>query len=433
MISKAKQIVFLAAILLFSGAYLTAHGNATSTAAAKDDLQSKIQEKTQQLQDISGKLEEARKNLTQTQSERITLQKQMAIYQSTITQLTLSIQHDSVTLQKLNLEVDSLNYDLKDIQSTMADKKGAVNQLLLEMQKSDSENTNILALFLKNKTLADGVLETQSLSNMRSQLKADIQNLASLSEEYNSKIKEKSTKASEMEIRKNSMAARKTILTSQKEEQQTILAQTKNQEAIYQKQYSKLKKLQDQIDAEIEMMSSILRKNIDPSLLPAANTSVLLDPVPKGNLSQGYGRTSFAIRTYKSQWHNGIDISAPVGTEMYAPADGTVINVGNQDRLCPRAAYGKFVEIKHDSGLTTLYGHMSLQVVSIGQRVTRGQLIGYVGKTGWATGPHVHFSVFATQTLAPARSGYPEGTQKSSCGPMPVGGDLNPLLYTDIK
>lgn len=433
MSSKKIQIAFLAALLFSSNSYLTAYGDATSTAAAKDNLQSQIQEKTQQLQDISSKLEEAKKNLTQTQSERITLQKQMAIYQNTINQLNLSIQEDSVSLQKLNLEVDSLNYDLKDIQTSMVDKKSAVNQLLLEMQKSDTENSNILALFLKNKTLADGVLETQSLSNMRNQLKLDIQNLASLSQEYNDKIKEKSDKASEMQQRQNSMAARKIILTGQKEEQQTILAQTKNQEAIYQKQYSELKKLQDQIDAEIEMMSSILRKNIDPSLLPPANTSVLLDPVPGGNLSQGYGRTSFAIKTYKSQWHNGVDISAPVGTEIYAPADGVVINVGNQDKYCPRAAYGKFVEIKHDNGLATLYGHMSLQVVSIGQRVTRGQLIGYVGKTGWATGPHTHFTVFAAQTLAPARPGYPEGTQKSTCGPMPVGGDLNPLLYASIK
>ena len=419
---------------LFSySSFLKAYGDASSTPITKEDLQSQIQEKTQQLQDISGKLADAKKVLVQTQDQRLTLQKQMNYYQNTINQLNLSIQEDSVTMQKLNLEVNSLNYDLKDMQSSVIDKKNAVNKLLLEMQKSDADNSNILALFLKNKTLADGILETQSLGNMRSQLKLDIQNLADLSQQYNDKIKEKSDMAVQMEQRQNSMAARKIILTGQKEEQQSVLTQTKNQEAIYQNQYSELKKVQDQIDAEIEMISSVLRKNIDPNLLPAASTDVLLDPVPDGIMSQGYGRTAFAAKTYKSQWHNGVDIAAPVGTEIYAPADGTVIDVGNQDRYCPRAAYGKFVEIKHNNGLTTLYGHMSLQVVSIGEKVTRGQLIGYVGKTGWATGSHTHFTVFASQTLTPARPGYPEGSQKSTCGPMPVGGDLNPLLYASIK
>ena len=402
-------------------------------ASSKEDLQSKIQQKTQELQTISAQLQEAQKNLSQTQGERQTLQKQVNAYQSTINQLNLSIKEDTLSIQKLNLEVDSLSYDLTDIQNSMKDKKAAVNQIILNIQKSDNENANLLAMFLKSKTLADGVLETQSLSNMHNQLKVDMDNLAVLNDQYQDTLKEKNGKLSQAQLRQSNLSNRKTIITNQKEEQQTILVQTKNQEAIYQKQLSALKKLQDKIDAEIETMGMELRKNIDPRLLPAHDTSVLLDPVPKGVLSQGYGRTAFAVKTYKGQWHNGVDIAAPVGTEMFAPADGTVINVGNQDKFCPRAAYGKFIVIKHDNGLTTLYGHMSLQVVSIGQKVARGQLIGYVGKTGWATGPHVHFTVFASQTLTPAHTGYPEGTKPSTCGPMPVGGDLNPLLYASIK
>jgi len=402
-------------------------------AASKEDLQFKIQQKTQELQGISTQLQETQKNLSQTQNQRQTLQKQLNIYKSTIDQLNLNIKQDSVSVEKLSLEIDSLNYDLKDIQSSMGDKKAAVNQLLVSLQKNDNENSNLLEIFLKSKTLADGILETESLSNIHNQMKIEIDNLKALNNQYQNTLKEKNNKVSDIQTHQTNLSARKTIVANQKEEQQTVLTQTKNQEAIYQKQLSELQKLQDQIDAEIEMMGMQLRKDIDPSLLPAANTSVFIDPIPGGNLSQSYGRTSFAIKTYKSQWHNGIDIAAPVGTEVYAPADGTVINVGNQDRFCPRAAYGKFMEIKHNNGLTTLYGHLSLYLVSIGQKVTRGQLIGYVGKTGWATGPHTHFTVFASQTLTPALPGYPEGSRKSTCGPMPVGGDINPLLYLSKK
>ena len=426
---KLSAIVFVF-LLVFGAAFPKAFGQ---VAASREDLQSKIQQKTQELQNINAQLQETQKNLSQTQDQRQTLQKQLNIYKNTINQLSLNIKEDSVSIEKLSFEIDSLNYDLKDIQSSTEDKEAAVGKLLLSIQKNDNENSNLLEIFLKSKTLADGILETQSLFNLHNQMKIEIDSLRALSAQYQNTLKEKNIKVSGVQVHQTNLSSRKTIITNQKEEQQIILTQTKSQEAVYQKQLSDLKKLQDQIDAEIEMMGMQLREDIDPSLLPATDTSVFLNPVPKGILSQGYARTDFALKTYKSQWHNGIDIAAPVGTEVYAPADGTVINVGNQDRFCPRAAYGKFMVIKHNNGLTTLYGHLSLYIVSIGQKVTRGQLIGYVGKTGWATGPHVHFTVFASQTLTPARAGYPEGTKPSTCGPMPVGGDINPLLYTSIK
>ncbi len=427
---KLSAVIF--AFLLVSGA-ISSQKTFGQTAINKEDLQSKIQQKTQELQNINVQLQETQKNLSQTQNQRQTLQKQLNIYKNTINQLNLNIKEGSVSIEKLNFEIDSLNYDLKDIQSSVEDKKATVSQLLVNIQKNDNENSNLLTIFLKSKTLADGILETQSLSTLYNQMKIEIYNLKALSNQYQSTLKEKNSKVSDVQTHQTNLSSRKTIITNQKEEQQVTLTQTKNQEVIYQKQLSELKKLQDQVDAEIEMMGMALRKDIDPSLLPAPNTSIFLDPVPKGILSQGYGTTSFAIKTYKSQWHNGIDIAAPVGTEVYAADEGTVINVGNQDRFCPRAAYGKFIVIKHNNGLTTLYAHMSLQIVSIGQKVARGQLIGYVGKTGWATGPHTHFTVFASQTLTPARAGYPEGTKPSTCGPMPVGGDINPLLYVSTQ
>lgn len=431
-IKKFKKLsaITFAFLLVFGATFPQVFGQ---IATSKEDLQSKIQQKTQELQSINTQLQETQKNLSQTQNQRQTLQKQLNIYKNTINQLSLNIKEDSVSIEKLNFEIDSLNYDMKDIQSSVEDKKAAVDQLLVNIQKNDNENSNLLTIFLKSKTLADGILETQSLFNLHNQMEIEIDSLKTLSVQYQNALKEKNRKVSGVQINQTNLSARKTIITSQKEERQIVLTQTKNQEAIYQKQLSELKKLQDQIDAEIEMMGMALRKDIDSSLLPAASTSVFVDPVPKGRISQGYGRTDFALKTYKGQWHNGIDIAAPIGTELYAADDGTVINMGNQDRFCPRAAYGKFIVIKHNNGLTTLYGHMSLQIVSIGQKVTRGQLIGYVGKTGWATGPHVHFTVFASQTLTPARAGYPEGTKPSTCGPMPVGGDINPLLYTSIK
>ena len=88
------------------------------------------------------------------------------------------------------------------------------------------------------------------------------------------------------------------------------------------------------------------------------------------------------------RWHTGLDIAVPWGTPIYAAAAGTVISAGWHGDL------GYMVAIDHGEGWVTRYGHMAGEpVVSVGQWVERGQLIGYVGCTGWCTGPHVHFEV----------------------------------------
>jgi murein DD-endopeptidase MepM/ murein hydrolase activator NlpD len=85
--------------------------------------------------------------------------------------------------------------------------------------------------------------------------------------------------------------------------------------------------------------------------------------------------------------HTGIDFGASSGTPIRAAADGVVVSAG------PLGGYGNATVIDHGNGLATLYGHQSSIVVAPGQRVSRGQVIGYVGCTGLCTGPHLHFEV----------------------------------------
>jgi len=103
---------------------------------------------------------------------------------------------------------------------------------------------------------------------------------------------------------------------------------------------------------------------------------------------------NFVITTYYGQrgayqrFHTGIDLAAPMGTPIYAAKAGQVETAGWSSW-----GYGLHVIIDHGSGVETLYGHMSRIAVQPGQFVERGQLIGYVGSTGWSTGPPCHFEV----------------------------------------
>jgi murein DD-endopeptidase MepM/ murein hydrolase activator NlpD len=86
--------------------------------------------------------------------------------------------------------------------------------------------------------------------------------------------------------------------------------------------------------------------------------------------------------------HDGIDLSAPIGTSVRAAADGEVVYAGDKVR-----GYGNMVVIQHAGDLVTVYAHNSLLMVHVGDRITTGQEIARVGATGHATGPHLHFEV----------------------------------------
>lgn len=92
---------------------------------------------------------------------------------------------------------------------------------------------------------------------------------------------------------------------------------------------------------------------------------------------------------YKTnKFHEGLDFSAPIGTEIYVTGDGVVKTVHKS-----AIGYGKYVEVDHGFGYTTLYAHMSEFKVRVGQKVKRGEVIGFVGNTGKSTGPHLHYEV----------------------------------------
>ena len=88
--------------------------------------------------------------------------------------------------------------------------------------------------------------------------------------------------------------------------------------------------------------------------------------------------------------YNGVDLAAPIGTPIMASASGEVIVVRDSGW---NGGYGNYVVIRHDNGTQTLYAHNSSNIVSIGQHVVQGQVIGYIGSTGRSTGAHVHFEI----------------------------------------
>lgn len=112
----------------------------------------------------------------------------------------------------------------------------------------------------------------------------------------------------------------------------------------------------------------------------------LRSPVEFSRVSSGFGRRFHPIF---NNWraHTGVDFAAPQGTRVLASADGEVVSAG------VRGGYGNAIILRHGGGITTLYGHLSRFAAGLraGMHVKQGDVIGYVGHTGWATGPHLHY------------------------------------------
>lgn len=104
--------------------------------------------------------------------------------------------------------------------------------------------------------------------------------------------------------------------------------------------------------------------------------------------AQGVVSSPFGLRWGGSDFHPGIDIANDTGTPIRATADGVVKVAGWNS-----GGYGNMVDIDHGNGIMTRYGHASYVVVTAGQHVKRGQIIAYMGSTGFSTGPHVHYEV----------------------------------------
>jgi len=213
-----------------------------------------------------------------------------------------------------------------------------------------------------------------------------------------------------------------------------LLTDTKNKESNYQQILDEKLTLREAFQAELREYEDQLRMAVDPGSIPKAGFSILAWPVDKVYITQFFGNTPFSTanpQVYGSGGHNGVDFRASLGTKINTALSGMVIATGNTDDSCPSASYGKWVFVRHNNGLSTLYAHLSLIKVSIGQVLVTGDLVGYSGNTGYSTGPHLHFGVYATQGVEVQEYSFKSCSGKSTIMPLVTRRDayLNPLSY----
>uniref|UniRef100_A0A7C5V6X2 Peptidase M23 n=1 Tax=Caldicellulosiruptor owensensis TaxID=55205 RepID=A0A7C5V6X2_9FIRM len=340
------------------------------------------------LKEYQSKLKSIEKNKQRTQQKIVEVKKQQQQVLSQIEGLDRKIDKVEKKIRSLRANIASVEHK---ILRTEAELKEEEKRREMYYEKFKERIRCIYELNTVSVSYIEMLLDSQNLSDFftRMYLFNDII-------EYDKQILNEYTKSIEtIKNKKEELVLLKEDLSREKREFENYQASLLAEQNEKKKLLSELEKEQDKLEKmldSLEEISNELSKKIKEILARQKTKRIYKGGKLLWPLEGYYGITSyFGMRFHpilkKNKMHTGIDIAAPYGASVLAAADGDVILAGWV------SGYGKTIIIDNGSGISTLYAHLSSINVAVGQKVKKGEIIGYVGSTGYSTGPHLHFEV----------------------------------------
>ena len=358
-------------------------------------------------------------------------------------------------INQLELERKKVNSEISRTENLITSTDLEINKLVLEISRTEKEikkaeaaigaifraeyiagNDTLLELLLRNEKLSDFWSTFEAHESIRDTIQLKASDLGTFKDLLNGQRTENEKRRSKLSGLKDQYSEQNEVLVNNTAEQADLLEVTKNEEQNYQQLLATQKDAQEKILKELRDFESKLQFFLDPTTIPSPGTPVFRWPLENIVITQYFGGTEFAARNSSvyggRAYHPGVDLGAPRGTPILAPLTGTVRATGNTDAVPGCYSWGKWTLIDHANGLSTLYAHQNVVGVTAGQKVNTGDIIGYVGNTGFSTGPHLHFTVYAKDGVNVRR--FNEIKTVTSCGPAttPVAATdayIDPILY----
>lgn len=426
-------------------------------AQSASDLQAQIDQHNAQIKALDAEIAQYQAQLDTLGKQKTTLQSTVNTLATSQKQLAAQIKVTQNNIASANIKLQQLSLSIGDTQLAIRSDQAAVAKSLRSIAEGDQQP--LIASLLSARSLAEGWRAADATIQFNRAMEGNINNLADAEAALAASRSTVAATKSKLQSLNSNLSTQKSSVDASKAAQQSLLAQTKNKESSYQALIAQKKAAELSFEQELNSLQSQLNLVVNPGSLPKVGMGVLSWPYSIafgqscqarkkvfGNLfcvTQYFGTTAFSTanpQVYNGKGHDGIDIGMPVGTPIQASLGGTVLGIGNTDirdsrgRMC--YSFGKWVMVKHGDGLNTLYAHLSVISVSQGQSVSTGTLLGLSGMTGYATGPHLHFGVYATQGTKIMDLGSFRGTGGTPCtdagAVVPVATNdayLNPLSY----
>lgn len=363
-------------------------------AQSNDAIQAQIDQSNAQITKLQKEIEQLTGELNATSQQKQTLQNTVAGFNLNIQKTSKSINLTNTEIGKKDKEINTLSGNISTTANKMDLVRGQIAGSLRQLDMLDQEPM-ALVLF-GGGTLSSFFDQATALSALRQALHDKSLELSDLKGNLTISKTSAEQKRADLARLKQELAQQQKTLAIARDEQNTLLQQTKSKEANYQALIAQKKAEQAAFEAELYRLAASLG-TADTSAAPNPSRGILNWPLASVTVTQQFGSTVDSRRLYTSGTHNGVDFRASIGTPVKAALGGIVQEI-NQGAV-KNCQYGKWVLVQHANGLTTLYAHLSNIAVAKGQRVSTGDVVGYSGDTGYATGPHLHFTVYASSAV----------------------------------
>ena len=322
--------------------------------------------------------------------------------ESKLNGLTLTKRKNEAQIRKTEDGIQQGQLKLKALDTSIVDNAENLevlyNVLRQNFQQANEFELHGKTLLLMHTSFSDVLQRIEEIERYSKALHTHLEFLENETKKLQQNKKDVVKRRATLEQQQKELADRKKIYEFSIKQQELLVKQTRNDEAVYQDLLKEKQQERLELQQDIYEYESRIEYLRDPKTVPGPKKGLLRMPFNiKAPLTQQFGKTAFAIANalrYGRPFHDGTDFGLPTGTQLFASADGIVIGTGNTDIVSSCHSWGKWIVIKHGFGLTTLYAHLSLIKVRLGQKVKAGELIGYSGNTGFSTGPHLHFGVY---------------------------------------
>lgn len=426
---KISGLDFFALVLVI---FLITNTSTPVFGADEAELRDKIDSSSSEIKKLEQEIANYQTKLNTVKTKSTNLQGEINRIDLTKKKLDTDVKLTTKKIENTKFLITKLSGDIETSSSQIDKHKQSIEESLRVLNVSE-QNKSLVTLLLEHETLSAAIKELNDLNTLQQKLLTDIKDLRNTKQEFEIQKTDSEQEQKKLAGLQEKIVDQKKIVEGNIKEKSVLLAQTKSTESSYQKLLADTLARKKQVEDEIRRAEEALNLIVNPSSLPTTGKGVLAWPLDKITITQYFGNTPFATtnpQIYNGKGHNGMDFGASMGTPIKAVHDGVVLGVGDTDLTCPKASYGKWVMVKHVNGVSSVSAHLSLAKVTEGEVVKRGQIIAYSGNSGYTTGPHLHFTLFASD-------GSQVGTLKSSvpgCGTyrIPLGTReslLNPLSY----
>ncbi len=401
---KYSSYILYTTIFIIGFLYLSifSYTNAESV----KQLNQQIDEYEEKIKQIDKEIAEQQKLIQNTSLKANEIQAQIQTLTATRNKLKKDISRTQDVIKKSELTIQKLGVEITDKQRKIGQLEEGLSQSLRDIEKES--NSNVLEIVFQTGSMSDFFAQLVEIQKFKEKLIDKKYELLNINRELNQQKSEEEKTKEELEKEKKILAGQHETVLSTEKAKSGILAATKGEQAKYEQLLREKQAQKDQFESLVKDIESKIQILIDPDSFPSAKKGILSWPLSSIIVTQHFGGSEFAKQNpgiYGRAYHPGTDFGASVGTKVMSVSEGTVRDFGNTDAFPGCYAWGKWILVDHDNGLSSLYAHLSSILISRGQKVSAGEVIALSGNTGISTGPHLHLSLYATQGVKVGKYG----------------------------